>query len=664
MHDEYLEETEKLLKRSPRWLETARGTIYDRNGEVLAQDVPKWRIKVHYKLTRLFDRRFYLYFAHSYRHQEGHENATDQDVLNYFSDQFGYQRFRAGEMIEELAALSGETVEDIRSEIDRVNDEIFSTRLWLARRKYYSRNNLERPATNSKEEYFLDFEKCVPDEYTRLRLIYRDTEILEMTVPQTILEPVDRETALKIENHFNGEFLAESDSKRLITIGAEKEREYPFGDAAAQLIGQIGPTQSQMNRISHSGAPLPNELAGYQQGDRKGLWGVEYMFEEFLRGSRGWQQKDIEGDIIQKIDQNIGDDIIISLDIKLQSEIQRLFMGHSSVGLEITGGAVVLDVNSGEVLAMVSMPSFNLSRFYEDEVYSQIYTNPPQLRTPLTNLALSCNYQSGSTLKPTNLLGGLEAGVINEKTHYYVEYHVKDWNGGPSDIHVTGDIDITEAIRRSSNYFPIKTIELMGPKRAVDWLKTAGFGRRILAWPDELTQSSSWKSFRETAGYVSTIGDEYPSMANLRYAAIGRGPISCSILQIANSMATISRHGVFLNPTIIKFPEVKRQAEEIASAYNVELIRKGMYEVVNSSGGTAHEGFFPTPWDPEVVKIYGKTGTTDFSVFGCFAEAFDGRKIAVAVLSEVEKSGGEVSAPLAKEILELASKHGYLPDPY
>ena len=576
-HDFFLAETEKLLKKTPRWLETARGTIYDRNGEVLAQDVPQWRVKVHYKLTRLFDRRFYLYFAHSYRHREGNENATDQQVLDYFSEKFGFERHRAGEMVIELARLCNVSQQDVLEEINRVNDSIFATRLWLARRKYYSRNNLERPSTRTKEEYFSDYEKCVPDEYIRLRSIYRDTEIMEMKVGQEILKPVTREVAMKIENHFNGDFLAQTDSGRLISIGADKDREYPFADAAAQIIGQIGPTQAQYSRITHGDIPLPNELADYQPGDAKGIWGVEYMFEDFLRGARGWQQKDIDNDIIHKIEQNAGSDVILSLDIKLQAAIQRLFTGYSSVGLEVNGGAVVLDVITGEVLAMVSMPSFNLNRFYEEEVYSQIWPDitPPPARTPLTNLALSWNYQSGSTLKPTNILGGLEAGVINENTSYYVEYMVKDWNGGPSDIHVTGDINPVEAIKRSSNYFPIKVVQALGPQRTVAWLKLAGFSRRLLAWPDELTASKSWRAFHETAGYVSPIGTEYPSELDLRYAGIGRGPISCSVLQIANSMATISRNGVFLNPTIIKEPAVERQADEIASVMNVDYYPPG-----------------------------------------------------------------------------------------
>ncbi len=664
-HDEFVAETEKLLQRAPRWLETARGTIYDRNGEVLANDVPEWRIKIHYKLARLFDRRYYLYFAHCYRHQEGKENAPDSEVLKYFTEKFGYQRYLAGEMIDELAQLCNVSVEELREEINRVNDEIFSTRLWLARRKFYSSRNLERPVTHSKEEYFADFEKCVPDEYTRLRLIYYYTTIQEMEVPQVILKPVSREIALAVESHFNGEFLSETDSSRLITIGADKDRIYPFGDAAPQVIGQIGPTQAQFKRISWGDMPLPNELAGYQAGDRRGLWGIEYMFEDYLRGTRGWQQKDIDGDIIHKIDQSVGSDVILSLDIKLQADIQKLFAGNSSVGLEITGGGVVIDVESGEVLAMVSSPGFDLNRFYEQEVYSSIWPDvtPAPLRTPLTNLALSWNYQSGSTLKPTNLLGGLEMGVIDSDTIFYVDGS-KDWTGGPSDIHITGDIDVFQAIRRSSNFFPIKVFELLGPETAVDWLNKAGFGRRILAWPDDFTTSRSWFSFRETAGYVSTIGRKYPRMTDLRYAAIGRGPISCSVLQIANSMATIARGGVFLSPTLIKSPVVDRAHIRIASEANADIIRKGMFDVINNPGGTAYDAFFPTPWDSDVVALYGKTGSTDYSVFASFAESFDNRKVAVAVLAEVHKNGSEVAAPLVRDILELCGRHGYLPNLY
>ena len=87
-----------------------------------------------------------------------------------------------------------------------------------------------------------------------------------------------------------------------------------------------------------------------------------------------------------------------------------------------------------------------------------------------------------------------------------------------------------------------------------------------------------------------------------------------------------------------------------------------MYQVINSSGGTAFDAFYPNPWQEEIVKLYGKTGSTDNSVFGCFAESFDGRKIAVAVLAEIERNGSDVAAPLVRDILLLAGTHGYLPD--
>ena len=669
-YDYFVTETEQLLKRNPRWLETARGSILDRNGVVLAHDVPEWRVRVHYKLTRLYDVRFYRYFALRYRQNKDHVNASDQEVLDYFMEEYGYQRGRSDQMVAELAEICEVSIEDIRAEIDRINEEIFSTRLWLARRKWYINNNQERPTTSNKDEYFADYAKCIPDEYQRLRRIYYHTEIQEMTVPQKILEPISRDKAMEIERYFNGEFLADNDSSRLITISADKYRNYPHGESVPHLIGQVARTREEYERLSFGESlPLPNELAGYRSGDRKGLWGVEYMFESRLHGSRGWRQSNYEGDVIKEIEQTVGDNVVITIDVELQQAVQKLFDGYSSLGVAITGGAVVLDVETGEVLAMVSMPTYDLNSFFDEEVLRELRPHeydpniPASTRTAERNLALSQNYQSGSTLKPTNILGGLEYGVINRNTEIYVDGYSKDWDGGPSDIHVFGDIDTVSAIKRSSNFFPIRVMEKLGPEHAIDWLKMCGFGRRILAWPDELSADRSWGAFRETAGYVSPIGQQYPSMRNLRYVGIGRGPVSCSVLQISNSMATISRGGVFLAPTIIKDPSVMRKEYRVALQGNVDIVRDGMYEVVNKLGGTAYNYVYPPPWEPEEVKVYGKTGTTDFSVFGCFAEAFDGRKIAVAVMSEVRNSsGGEISAPLAMDILVECSKYGYLPE--
>ena len=682
-YDYFVAETEKLLKRSPRWLETARGSIRDRNGEVLAHDVPEWRVCLHYNLTRLYDVRFYRYFVLRYLRREENANATDDDVVRYFMDdvEYGYQRGVADQMIKELAEISGATVKEIRAEIDRINEEIFSMRLWLARKKWYSTNNIERPATTSKEEYYADYERIIPDEYERLRRIYYYTEIREMVVPQKVLEPISREQAMQIEEHFNSDFLSDSRS-RLITISADRYRRYPHGEAAPHIVGQVARTRDEFERLSFGGAtPLPNELTAYRPGDRWGMWGVERMFESQLHGSRGWQQQDIEGDIIQKIDQKVGEDVSITLDIGLQEAVQKVLAGYSSLGTPIVGGAVVIDVNSGEVLSMVSMPTFDLNRFFDEDVLRELRPHsfdpnvPESTRTAERNLALSNNYQSGSTIKPTNILGGLEYGVIDRNTSVYVTLDTKyqpenendpwnsGWDGGPSDIHVTGDINPITAIKRSSNYFPIKVVEILGSERAIDWLKMAGFGRRILAWPDELTADRAWGSFHETAGYLAPIGQTYPSVRNLRYVGIGRGPVSCSILQIANSMATICRDGVFLPPTIIKSPSVLRKEYRVASQGNIDIVKEGMYEVVNNLGGTAYEYIYPLPWEPEEVKIYGKTGTTDFTLFGCFAEAFDGRKIAVAVAAEVRNStGGATAAPLAIDILVECSRFGYLPE--
>ena len=686
-HDYYVTETQKLLKRSPRWLETARGSIFDRNGIVLAHDVPEWRVRIHYKLTRLYDVRFYRYFALRYRSTEENANASDREVLDYFMEEYGYQRGRADQMIAELAEICQVPVAEIRSEIDRVNEEIFSTRLWLARKKWYSNNNIERPPAKNKTEYFADYEKCIPDEYSRLRRIYYHTEILEMKVPQKILQPIPREMAMDIERHFNGEFLADNDTNRLITISADKFRNFPHGDAVPHLIGQVSRTREEYERLSFGETlPLPNELAGYRSGDRKGLWGVEYMFESRLHGSRGWQQKDIEGDIINKIEQTVGDDVTITIDIELQKAIQKLFE-FNTINMNLSGAAVVIDVPTGEVLAMVSMPTYDLNRFFDEDVLRQLRPNefdpniPASTRTAERNLALSHNYQSGSTLKPTNILGGLEHGIINRNTTVnvtldtkYLPYNPNNiwysgWEGEPDDIHVTGDINPISAIKRSSNYFPIKIVEILGWERTMDWLKLAGFGRRILAWPDEVYADRSWSSFRETRGFLEPLGlrrrrpdvNDWP-IAPLRYLGFGRGSFACSILQIANSMATFSRDGIFLPPTIIKEPSVLRKEYRVAQKNNVDIIREGMYEVVNEYGGTAYNYIYPVPWSPDQVKIYGKTGSTDYSLFGCFAEAFDGRKIAVAIIAEDGAGGGAVAAPIAIDVLIECSKLGYLPE--
>ncbi len=682
--DKYVAKTEKMLIKTPKWLATARGTIYDCKGRILARDMPDYKVLLHYKLTRLYDKRFWRFFNLEYLVR--YPDKTEEDAIDYLVEKFGEQRKNADAMLEELAGLCQWDPVEIRQEIDKINDDIYAMRTFVARAKWYKKEkgpDAKPPRHKSRAEYMDDFVQCVPDEYQRLRLIYRLTPVIEMNEPHPIMGAINRDAAFQIEWRFNGWFLGETkDVKELqvVRIGANQQRQYPYKDAACHLIGQMGPSGAD-GEPKTGWQPSPQQLIKYYSGDRVGAWGVEYMFESRLRGSRGWIRKDIEDNIVEHIDKQVGSNVAVTIDIELQKSVGRILAGQNSLGRDYRGGAVVIDVLTGNVLALVSNPTFDLNTYYEPTNYCMINhvdPNDPDIwdgvipRDPDSgrkvppaerNLALGENYQPGSTSKPTHLLGELDAGVVNENTSYECYKNHTYWGSGPEDIHNHGQIKAFDAIKKSCNLYFVITGMKMGSVRQGDWLRKAGFGRRILAWPDELLASRSYWAFRETGGSVAFNNRSYASESDLMYVSFGRGGMGASVLQIANSMATIARDGVFLAPTIIADPPVSREPPPpIASLKNVRLVQAGMAAVVNEYGGTAFMEFKPLPWKKDNVKIFAKTGSTDYSVFGCYAKTSDNRCLAVAVLAEAwDKLGSEVAAPLAREILMACGKLGYLP---
>ena len=134
-----------------------------------------------------------------------------------------------------------------------------------------------------------------------------------------------------------------------------------------------------------------------------------------------------------------------------------------------------------------------------------------------------------------------------------------------------------------------------------------------------------------------------------------------SVLQFANSMAIIARDGVFVYPSLTLEPAVRPRERRIASLSNVQVVQEAMRAVIYEVGGTAHQAFNPVGWNEEELSLYGKTGTTNHSLFGGFARSKSGQCLALAVVVEDKEGGGKVAAPIGRRILEICGKLGYLP---
>jgi|GEM_PF-1227945 len=660
----YLRQAGELLEQSPQWLETARGSIIDYKDRVLADDRPTFDLCLNYQLTRLYDDAFWKYQHSKYLTYSKSSSSDPLSEEEYQQKNFGLQLDQAHEIIDDLSEICRVSREDIQKAVTDINENILRWRTSRARRKWYLDYNKQYVPSHA-DTLQEDFAREVPDEAERMKLIFT-TNLSAMQTPQRIF-PVSRETALLIEEKYGSVFLNNSNGIQPVVIRTGKERIYPYQDVACHLIGQLGPVPEHIlhDYPGNKNKPTLEELADYYPGDRKGDWAVECLFEERLRGRRGWVKYNIDRDRIDSITRQLGENVKLTIDIELQKDIQHILQGENDQVENYRGAAVIIDVPTGQIRAMVSVPTFDLNTYYQTDQFKLIRHDQPGLYW--TNRAISHNYQPGSTIKPTLLLGGLQEKIVTPNTVFDCPGRDPTIMNRPQCWSVVGhgEVGYYLAIKQSCNNYFIKLAENWGSQALVSWLKHTGFGRGLLAWPSD-TCDQAESAFSETAGDINLIGRTAPpALFDLRYMSIGRGALDGSVLQIANSMATIARGGILLRPFLVITPTVSIATVPIASPENAKLVTRAMQAVIYEIGGLAHRAFDEElnllPWPREVVTLHGKTGSTENSIFAGFARCPDGRCLAWAVLVEVEASGSDIAAPLARRILLACASHGYLP---
>ncbi|MCH9022608.1 MAG: hypothetical protein IID32_07565 [Planctomycetes bacterium] len=655
----YHEKTQIALQLPPRWLKTIRATIYDNQYRELAVDRPSFELCLHYHLTRLYDERFWIYEQQKYLRRKQNRSKSLAQARQYVEDQFSGGRPAADKILQELADVCGIPVATLQQAVRRINGSLYDLRTAMARKAYYREHGLEFVAKPNIHEIRRDLARLVPNRDERITLIYRQ-RVAEMNEPLGVLTLDSKDVAMTIEERFGGGYFEASNPARVVQIRSGQTRVYPYRGVACHLIGQLGPLRpGQVQSRPVSQLPAAEQLTDYFLGDRQGAWGIEQLFEKTLRGHRGWLQKDIQDRVITQIPVTNGTEVVMSIDIELQREIQDILLGNNPRHVAYQGAVVVIDVPTGKVRAMVSVPTFDLNTIWQEAQYRRIVLDQDKRFWP--DRALGRNYQAGSTIKPSILIGAIQDDVVNPATKVTCDFEHKTWPGGPSDIHNHGPTDASEAIVKSCNLYFIKLGQLYGPQRLTPWLKQMGWGRRILAWPGASDDELAVSAFREARGHIAPVGRVQPGLADLRFISIGRGALDGSVLQIANSVATIARDGFFMKPSLIESPKVDPASVAIASNRVIKIIQDAMRDVIYDSSGTAYDAGLRNLWPQDQVTLYGKTGSTDYSLFACYAKGADGSSLAIAVLAEVEAMGGQVAAPLTGEVLLACARHGYLP---
>ena len=543
-----------------------------------------------------------------------------------------------------------------------------------SQKKWKKANNINEDATAEEAfNYFKNKYDITSDNVEDIRKIlairyeisykgYSSTKSIE------IASDISRQSLEQIKER-NAEFSG-------VEVVETPVRVYPLKTTASHILGRIGRIES-------------SELEGnediYNQNDIIGKSGIEYVFEKYLKGTDGVKQIDmnVDGTITDEYvskEAVSGSDVILTIDSKLQAVTEQALAdninkianhGFSQENNPAdAGAAVVLNVKTGEVIAMASYPDYDPSAFVNgiDTNTWNYYINGDT--KPLENKAISAMYSPGSTYKMVTALAGLETGTITPKTKIndtgvFRKYNSswKCWNR-----YGHGYLNVSQAIEHSCNYFFYDLGDRLGIDNLAKYSYYLGLGHKTgIELKGEIDGVLASNEIAKQENRVWNPGETIS-------AAIGQSYNTFTPLQMAKYVAMIANRGKNLDVTIVKSiinpdgSEVSRdeyesyvneklglQQENVEEMNfkeeNIEAILEGMRGVTSESGGTAYSTFRNFN-----IEVGGKTGSAQTGVQGKtnawfvgFAP-FDDPEIAIVVF--VRNGGhGSYTAEVARDII-------------
>jgi penicillin-binding protein 2 len=459
-------------------------------------------------------------------------------------------------------------------------------------------------------------------------------------------------------------------------------RSYPRGRDLAHVLGYVArASQDDLDRLSvgmvEDEAKRLEKL--FRHPDmRTGRQGMERFAEEWLRGKPGFRKQvtNAHGRVIEEIPDEkfapvAGKDLYITID----SELQRAAIERFG---EESGAAVVLDVETGDVLAMVSTPAFDPNDFVNGisgSAYAELRDNP---RSPLYPRAHGGVYPPGSTFKMVVATAALESGAVKptDRVHCNRYYHFgnRTWHCWKKGGH--GSVDMHSAIKGSCDVYFYEIARRTGVDQIAATARKFGFGE---AWTLGMTGARGglvpdpeWKQ--------KALGEKWYEGETLNFG-IGQGQLGVTPLQLALMTARIASEGHSLKPKLVGLGPKTEQDGILDAPLDGDIMRRmkaGMYGVTSEGGGTAYRSGDLGLGGP---RLAGKTGTAqvrritkaerdkgirkgdeierelrDHALFVAYAPA-DDPKYAIAVVVEHGEGGSSTAAPLARDILHFALKN-------
>lgn len=543
-------------------------------------------------------------------------------------------------------------------------------------------NNIDEKATAEeafnkfKEKYKIEntdnkqARKIIAIRYAIAKEGYSSTKSL------TIAKDIPREAV--------AEFSEKSDEFPGINITVQPVRVYKEGTLASHILGyasKIGSDEYQQKKEE------------YDQNDLIGKTGIESLFEKYLKGQKGTKQIDMAVDgtttaeVVEK-EAISGSNIVLTIDSKLQKitedalkeNIEKIKNGGFGKSYDAKGGScVVMNVKTGEVLAMASYPDYNPQSFANGISSEEWKSYNENKSYPLINKAIQSAYEPGSIFKMVTAIAGLESGNISltEKindTGQYIKYGEKRNCWYYTDYHRGhGYLNVIGAIQKSCNYFFYETADRMGIDTLDKYAKYFGLGTKTgIELPSEVSGTLASKEYTKSINTTWNPGDTIN-------AAIGQGYNRFTPLQMAKYISMVANGGNKIDVSIVKTiqnadgtevskDEIRKFVNEKLGISNddqnekinlnsqyVNAVKEGMRSVTSGEAGTAYARFKNFN-----IAVGGKTGSAEAGKdangkdivnawFAAFAP-YDDPEIAVVIM--VENGGhGNYTAEAVRNIM-------------
>ncbi|QTA78579.1 Penicillin-binding protein 2 [Desulfonema limicola] len=474
--------------------------------------------------------------------------------------------------------------------------------------------------------------------------------------PLLLKKDIDRDMLAAIETH-------KFDLPGIV-IDVKTKREYIYEKSAAHLIGYLGEI---------SAAELKSDqYQGFQGGDYVGKFGVEKSAESMLRGKNGGRQVEVnaKGQVVRvfkTVEAVPGYNIYLTIEHDLQKKAESLLEDK-------VGGVVVMECDSGKILAMASSPSFDQNLFVRGMNYKQwndLISNPDR---PMENKVVNGEYPPASTYKVITAMAGLEEAVVDEKTSFYCPgyYHYGDRTFRCWKKSGHGRVAVKDALAVSCDVYFYQVGQRLGVDRIAKYAKMAGLGKptgiQLGQEASGLIPTSAWK--KKKKGIPWQKGETLS-------IAIGQGYNLATPLQMCVLFSAVANNGRLYQPLVIEkalddqdnivFQAEKKLVGTISvSQKTMDIVKAGLWEVVNGRRGTAKI------IAAKEFDIYGKTGTAQvvsrpagddspkkniknhlkphawFVGYGIK----DGQKIAASVMIEHGEHGSSTAAPIVGELIK------------